>query len=98
MERSHPTSGRSATPADINRNGRPTSIGTGGRHQSECPADIIGIRSVDISIGGVRAQSRQKHPEIAREYVLSRDRNTASAAVTGTMQIRTRAWCTFVIH
>ena len=45
MERSHPSSGRSATPADINRNGRPTSIGTGGRHQSECPADIIGIRS-----------------------------------------------------
>jgi hypothetical protein len=27
MERSHPSSGRSATPADINRNGRPTSIG-----------------------------------------------------------------------
>jgi hypothetical protein len=44
MERSHPSSRRSATPADINRNGRPTSIGTGGRHQSECPADIIGIR------------------------------------------------------
>ena len=38
-------SGRSATPAGINRNGRPTSIGTGGRHQSECPAGIIGIRS-----------------------------------------------------
>ena len=36
--------GGSATPADIVRNGRPTSIGTGGRHQSECPADIIGIR------------------------------------------------------
>src|SRR5215813_14913634 len=46
MERSHPSSGRSATPADINRNGRPTSIGTGGRHQSECPADFIGIRTV----------------------------------------------------
>ena len=45
MERSHPSSGRSATPADINRNGRPTSIGTGGRHQSECPADIVGIRT-----------------------------------------------------
>src|SRR5215469_13197432 len=45
MERSHPTSGRSATPADINRNGRPTSIGTSGRHQSECPADIIGMRT-----------------------------------------------------
>ena len=44
MERSQLSSGRSATPADINRNGRPTSIGTGGRHQSECPADIIGIR------------------------------------------------------
>src|SRR5215212_1771917 len=46
MERSHPSSGRSATPADISRNGRPTSIGTGGRYQSECPADIIGIRTV----------------------------------------------------
>src|SRR4051794_1096407 len=45
MDRSQPSSGRSATPADINRNGRPTSFGTGGRHQSECPADIIGIRS-----------------------------------------------------
>jgi hypothetical protein len=33
------------TPADINRNRRPTSIATGGRHQSECPADFIGIRS-----------------------------------------------------
>ena len=30
MESSHPSSGRSATPADINRNGRPASIGTGG--------------------------------------------------------------------
>src|SRR5712692_7799322 len=47
MERSHPPSGRSATPADINRNGRPTSIGTGGRHQSECPAGIIGIRTLE---------------------------------------------------
>src|SRR6516164_9061101 len=47
MERSHPTSGRSTTPADINRNGRPTSIGTSGRHQSECPADIIGMRILD---------------------------------------------------
>src|SRR5215210_7892729 len=47
MERSHPFSGRSATPADINRNGRPTSFGIGGRHQSECPADIIGIRNYD---------------------------------------------------
>src|SRR4051812_11578365 len=46
MERSHPSSGRSATPADIIRNGRPTSIGTGGRRQSECPADIIGIRTL----------------------------------------------------
>jgi hypothetical protein len=45
MERSCPTSGRPATPADINRNSRPTSIGTGGRHQSECPAGIIGIRN-----------------------------------------------------
>jgi hypothetical protein len=32
MERSHPSSGRSATPADINQNGRPTSIGMPGRH------------------------------------------------------------------
>src|SRR6516162_3390714 len=49
MERSHPTSGRPATPADINRNGRPTSIGTSGRHQSECPADIIGMRTLDAA-------------------------------------------------
>src|SRR3954447_3027584 len=48
MERSHPSSGRSATPADINRNARPTSFGTGGRHQSECPADIIGIRTYAV--------------------------------------------------
>ena len=34
-----------ATPADFNRNSRPTSIGMGGRLQSECPADIIGIRN-----------------------------------------------------
>ena len=47
-KRSHLTSGRPATPADINRNGRPTSIGTGGRHQSECPADIIGIRRREL--------------------------------------------------
>src|SRR5690349_10196476 len=45
MERSHPSSGRFATPAAIIRNGRPTSFGLGGRHQSECPADIIGIRN-----------------------------------------------------
>jgi transposase, IS6 family len=51
MERSHPSSGRSATPADIIRNGRPTSIGTGGRHQSECPADIIGIRMLWLRKG-----------------------------------------------
>src|SRR3954451_8762934 len=50
MERSHPSSGRSATPADIIRNGRPTSFGTGGRHQSECPADIIGIRKPDRAV------------------------------------------------
>jgi uncharacterized protein YidB (DUF937 family) len=50
MQRSHPSSGRPATPADISRNGRPTSIGTGGRHQSECPADIIGIRSSSTSV------------------------------------------------
>ncbi len=45
MERSNPSSGHCATPADINRYSRPTSIGMGGRHQSECPADIIGIRN-----------------------------------------------------
>src|SRR5712691_1763388 len=33
MERSHQPSGRSATPADINRNGWPTSIGMPGRHR-----------------------------------------------------------------
>ena len=37
MERSPLTSGRSATPADINRYGWPTSIGTGGRHQIGMP-------------------------------------------------------------
>ena len=46
MHRSHPSSGRPATPADINWSGRPTSIGMGGRLQSECPADITGIRNV----------------------------------------------------
>jgi len=59
MERSHQTSGRPATPADFNRNGRPASIGTGGRHQSECPAGIIGIRnrhgSVEPQGAGVAA-------------------------------------------
>jgi hypothetical protein len=30
------------------------SIGTGGRHQSECPADIIGIRTRLIA-GGITA-------------------------------------------
>jgi len=49
MERSHPSSGRFATPAAIIRNGRPTSFGIGGRHQSECPADIIGIRRINPS-------------------------------------------------
>jgi hypothetical protein len=38
-----PTSGRSATPAGFNRNRR--------RLQSECPADIIGIRSGGEKIG-----------------------------------------------
>src|SRR5271169_3080360 len=52
MERSQPTSGRPATPADFNRNGRPTSIGTGGRHQSECPAGIIGIRTLSLTDTG----------------------------------------------
>jgi hypothetical protein len=64
MERSHQPSGRSATPADINRNGRPTSIGTGGRHQSECPADIIGIRT-----SGRRSaidQRTTRHPGYAK--------------------------------
>ena len=61
VERSHPSSGRSATPADINRNGRPTSIGTGGRHQSECPADIVGIRTPANQAPG----GHQRQPEIA---------------------------------
>jgi hypothetical protein len=52
MERSPPTSGRPATPADINRNGRPASIGTGGRYQSECPAGIIGIRTFAALMDG----------------------------------------------
>jgi hypothetical protein len=30
------------------KEGWPTSIGTGGRFQSECPADIIGIRSQTV--------------------------------------------------
>src|SRR5262249_10865671 len=29
-------------------NRRPTWIGTGGRHQSECPADIVGLRMKSI--------------------------------------------------
>jgi hypothetical protein len=71
MEKSPPTSGRSATPADINRNGRPTSIGTGGRHQSECPADIIGMRN-----GGLlkTAQNRAAFFEqsLVRKFALVR--------------------------
>jgi hypothetical protein len=57
-KRSQLTSGRSATPADINRNGRPTSIGTGGRHQSECPADIIGIRMHGHNAGMIYGYAR----------------------------------------
>jgi hypothetical protein len=41
-------------PADINRNGRPTSIGMGGRHQSECPADIIGIRNLGPPVAAAK--------------------------------------------
>src|SRR6516162_1651334 len=73
MERSHPTSGRPATPADINRNGRPTSIGTSGRHQSECPADIIGMRSVGVEADASRGQPLQVpdgwHHAFAREAI-----------------------------
>ena len=64
MERSHPSSGRCATPADINRNGRPTSIGTGGRHQSECPADIIGIRIPADQYRAARTQAFQTWAEV----------------------------------
>src|SRR6516225_1486415 len=64
MERSHPTSGRSTTPADINRNGRPTSIGTSGRHQSECPADIIGMRRVLRSLHAEEIVNVEKHNEM----------------------------------
>src|SRR6516164_1017813 len=72
MERSHPTSGRSATPADINRNGRPTSIGTSGRHQSECPADIIGMR-IEIWLREQRAKlSRGNDLAKAMGYLLKR--------------------------
>jgi hypothetical protein len=63
MERSQPSSGRSATPADISRNGRPTSIGTGGRHQSECPADIIGIRTIRKSPQAAEAARRKARRE-----------------------------------
>src|SRR5215468_5709466 len=68
MERSHPTSGRSATPADINRNGRPTSIGTSGRHQSECPADIIGMRKIIVPAPNKNqpAPSDQNRFDVAR--------------------------------
>jgi hypothetical protein len=44
-------------PADFNRNRRPTSIGMGGRHQLECPAEISGIRIAE----GQRAQGSQRH-------------------------------------
>ena len=65
MERSHPSSGRFATPAAIIRNGRPTSFGIGGRHQSECPADIIGIpegstRSREAITGAARCGTSLK--------------------------------------
>jgi hypothetical protein len=62
MHRSHSSSGRPATPADFNRNSRPTSIVMGGRLQSECPADIIGIRNHDRRIFplGARAFERSK--------------------------------------
>ena len=62
MERSHPSSGRCATPAEISRNGRPTSIGTGGRHQSECPADIIGIRNQNNLTFGRRTRQPHHNP------------------------------------
>src|SRR4051794_19250894 len=65
MERSQPSSGRSATPADISRNGRPTSIGTGGRHQSECPADIIGIRTAEVL---AMAEDARRMPSRESEY------------------------------
>ena len=36
--------------ANIDRNRWPASIGTGGRHHSECPADFTGIRMLLILI------------------------------------------------
>src|SRR5262247_1546840 len=76
------------TPADINRNGRPTSIGTGGRHQSERPADFIGIRTPDVIVSemsatgfaGVEVQRRHIHRERDLAELLSavrfRERNS----------------------
>ena len=69
MERSPPTSGRSATPADINRNGRPTSIGTGGRHQSECPADIIGMRILEVDAEDLFRDHAADRRRVQRRYV-----------------------------
>ena len=71
------TSNHRATrhPADINRNGRPTSIGTGGRLQSECPADIIGIRSRAVADPTADADivDLQPHEIAAPEFAVDRE-------------------------
>src|SRR5215471_14737987 len=78
MERSHPTSGRSATPADINRNGRPTSIGTSGRHQSECPADIIGMRNcADSRVYRISHLARRSPSALHSDDIIGRHTGTA---------------------
>jgi hypothetical protein len=62
-----------STPADINRNGRPTSIGNGGRHQSECPADIIGIGSGE-SVANLNS-SNPRDTELGRTSLVRRTVN-----------------------
>jgi hypothetical protein len=48
-----PASLRSDKPAEINRSRRPQSIGIAGRNQTECPAEIIGIRNARLSALGL---------------------------------------------
>lgn len=46
--------------------GTPTSIGTAGRHQSECPADIVGIRKPAIGAAvGVNPHGRAQLVDVA---------------------------------
>jgi hypothetical protein len=44
------SNGRKSWPLSIRQ---PTSIGMGGRLQSECPADIIGIRTHAPDVGSI---------------------------------------------